>query len=277
MANPEVIRRAGAKLRTIRLRLGLSLREMERRSLTIVADRQNREFNLSKAWITDIEKGRFVPGSFKVVSLAEIYGLTIAEIHGFYGIQPGDITQEPPMFRPPKTQLLPRTDESLRSGGNSETKQEIADANLVTQLVNIWGDVPVPLLRHLNLRRCLFGYIGASDRTMAPLLPPGTFVQIDPKQTRVHEGPPQKDMGQSQFARPIYFLDIRTGYACGWCQIKDGVLTLISHPHSGEPTRTFRYPAEAEVVGRVIGVAMQITGEEFTSIAERTRRSPTKE
>jgi|KBSMisStaDraftv2_1062788.scaffolds.fasta_scaffold26529_2 transcriptional regulator with XRE-family HTH domain len=265
MGDPETIRRAGARLRKIRLRLGLSLREVERRSLRIVADRQNRDFNLSKAWITDIEMGRFIPGSFKVVTLAELYGLTIAEIHGFYGIEPGDITQERPLFRPPKTQLLPTPPENARNRGN-DTTTLMESAKLVTQLVNIWGDVPVPLLRHLNLRRCLFGYIGEADRTMAPLLPPGTFVQIDSKQTRVREGPPEKDMGQSQFARPIYFLDIRTGYACGWCQVKDGVLTLIPHPHSGEPTRSFRFPNDAEVVGRVIGVAMRITGEEFSSI-----------
>ena len=111
---------------------------------------------------------------------------------------------------------------------------------------------------------------------MWPLLPPGTFVQIDPKQTRVKRGPIEKDLGQSQFARRIYFLDIRTGYACGWCEIKNGVLTLIPHPHSGQLTRTFRHPSEAEVVGRVTGVAMQITEENFTPIEERVRRSEPK-
>src|SRR5260370_27996992 len=149
MTDPEVIRRAGARLRMIRLRLGLSLRQVERRSLRIVADRQNREFNLSRAWITDIEKGRFVPGSFKVVSLAEIYGLTIAEIHGFYGIQPGDITQERPMVPPPKTQLLPRPHRGLHNRGSPKTKQQLESANLLTHLVNIWGDRPIPMLPHL--------------------------------------------------------------------------------------------------------------------------------
>ncbi len=215
------------------MRLGLSLREVERRSLEIVAAHENSEFNISRAWLTDIEMGRFVPGSFKVVSLSEIYGLTIAQIHKFYGIQHGDIFGEWPVFRP-------------------------------------------PMMRRLALGKSLFGCIGAADWTMWPLLPPGTFVQIDPKQTRVKRGPIEKDVGQSQFARPIYFLDIRTGYACGWCEIKNGVLTLIPHPHSGQLTRTFRHPGEAEVVGRVTGVAMQITEENFTPIEERVRRSEPK-
>jgi hypothetical protein len=117
---------------------------------------------------------------------------------------------------------------------------------------------------------------GAADWTMWPLLPPGTFVQIDPKQTRVQKGPIQKEAGQSQFARPIYFLDIRTGHACAWCEIKNGVLTLIPHAHSGQQTRTFRHPHEAEVVGRVTGVAMGITEKDFMPIAERTRRNEPK-
>jgi hypothetical protein len=137
-------------------------------------------------------------------------------------------------------------------------------------MLDIWGDVPVPLLRRLDLRRSLYGYIGTKDATMSPLLPPGTFVQIDAQQTRVKNALANGGR-QSQFSRPIYFLDIRTGYACGWCEIKDGKLTLIPHPDSGQQTRTFRYPSEVEVVGRVTGVAMKITEERFTSIEEAMR------
>jgi hypothetical protein len=72
------------------------------------------------------------------------------------------------------------------------------------------------------------------------------------------------------------FADTRTGYACGWIEIKNGVLELIPHPDSGVPTRTFRYPGEVDVVGRVTGVAMRITGEEFAPIGARARRSPSK-
>jgi len=110
---------------------------------------------------------------------------------------------------------------------------QLEDTNLLTGLVDIWGDVPVPLLRRLDLRRSLYGYIGTKDLTMSPLLPPGTFVRIDAKQTRVKKGSTKASGGQTQFARPIYFLDIRTGYACGWCEIKDGQLTLIRHPKFG--------------------------------------------
>src|SRR5258708_1228672 len=98
MTERDAIRRAGAKLRAIRERLGLTVREVERRSLKLGAERQNRDFVLSRAWITDVEKGRFVPGTFKTVALSLIYQLTIADIHAFFGIAPGDITKEAGLF-----------------------------------------------------------------------------------------------------------------------------------------------------------------------------------
>jgi hypothetical protein len=74
-----------------------------------------------------------------------------------------------------------------------------------------------------------------------------------------------------------HLADIRTGYACGWCQIENGILTLIPHPDSGEPTRTFRHPSEIEVVGRVTRIAMRI-GEEKQGLMEglRGKNSPKK-
>jgi len=206
-----------------------------------------------------------------------IYQLEIAEIQKWYGIEPDQIAKERPLFRPPKTHLLTPPEESVESAPSPEAILELKKTNLLSQLVDIWGDVPVPLLRRLDLRRSLYGYIGMEDRTMWPLLPPGTFVQIDAKQTRVQKGRVSRGPTQSQFARPIYFLDIRTGYACGWCQIENGILTLIPHPDSGEPTRTFHHPNEVEVVGRVTGIAMRI-GEESQTLMEAAlqRKSPPK-
>ncbi len=281
MTERDVMRQAGAKLKSIRVRLGLSVREVERRSLILVAERQNRDFVLSRAWITDVEKGRFVPGIFKIVSLGLIYQRSIAEIHAFFGVNPGDITKEWTLFSAPKTHLFITPDESPSDipalPEESDATTQVENTNLLTRFVDIWGDVPVPALRRLDLRRSLYGYIGTKDQTMAPLLPPGTFVQIDAKQTSIKKGPPKRPMGQSPFARPIYFLDIRTGYACGWCEIKDGLLTLIPHPDSGEQTRTFRYPGEVDIVGRVTGIAMQI-GEDSQALLEEAlrRRNPPK-
>jgi transcriptional regulator with XRE-family HTH domain len=270
MTRPELNVRAGSKLRRIRLRLGLSARDVERLSVELAQERHNPYLSFSRTWITDVETGRFVPGSFKMASLAEIYGMELEEIHKLYNIS-RDITNERPAYRPPTTQLLTPRKEPLEVEAAAEdlpANMCIEETNLLTGIVDIWGSVPVPLLRRFGLQQSLYGYIGTEDKSMAPLLPPGSFVQIDTKQDRIKKGPFKKSSSESHFARPIYFLDIRKGYKCGWCELKDGVLTLIPHPDSGEQTQTFRFPDEVSVVGRVTAVTMSIEEERFVPLDE---------
>lgn len=270
MTRLELNVRAGTKLRRIRLRLGLSARDVERLSVELAQERHNPYLSFSRTWITDVETGRFVPGSFKMASLAEIYGMELEEIHKLYNIS-RDITNERPAYRPPTTQLLtPRKEPSEVEAAAEDLPANmcIEETNLLTSIVDIWGSVPVPLLRRFGLQQSLYGYIGTEDKSMAPLLPPGSFVQIDTKQNRIKKGPFKKSSSESHFARPIYFLDIRKGYKCGWCELKDGVLTLIPHPDSGEQTQTFRFPDEVSVVGRVTVVTMSIEEERFVPLDE---------
>ena len=77
----------------------------KRRSMELAEERHNPYLSFSRTWITDVETGRFVPGSFKMASLAEIYGMELDEIHKLYDVS-RDITKERPAYRPPTTQLL---------------------------------------------------------------------------------------------------------------------------------------------------------------------------
>jgi hypothetical protein len=63
---------------------------------------------------------------------------------------------------------------------------------------------------------------------------------------------------RTEFDRPIYFVELRDGYACSWCEVRGSQLTLIPHPLSGCAIRQFAYPSEAEIVGQVTGVAMRL-------------------
>jgi transcriptional regulator with XRE-family HTH domain len=266
MTDPDLLRQGGSKLKRIRLRLGLSAREVERRSVQLVVDQQNPDYHLSRSWIRDVERGRFAPGTFKIVSVSMLYHLPIPEIHRFFGIKPGDIAKESGLFPPPKTHLV--TPEE--GGPLAAPSAEPVDAESVREHTHL-----VSRLVDVAMRRSLFGYIGTQDRTMSPLIRPGTFVQIDVKQTHIKNEAARK--GSGPFARPVYFLDIRTGYACGWCQLEDGILTLIPHPDSGVKARNFRHPSEVEVVGRVIEIHMCIDEERQAKIEEPMgRRNPPK-
>ena len=54
------------------------------------------------------------------------------------------------------------------------------------------------------------------------------------------------------------FSELRDEYVCSWCEIKEGHLITIPYPNSPVEIRRFPYPREAEIVGRVTGVAMRI-------------------
>ena len=59
---------------------------------------------------------------------------------------------------------------------------------------------------------------------------------------------------------PTNLSELRDGYVCGWCGSARGRLMLIPHAQSHREVRVFDYPSQAEIVGRVTGVAMSIVG-----------------
>jgi transcriptional regulator with XRE-family HTH domain len=59
-----------------------------------------------------------------------------------------------------------------------------------------------------------WGIIGKHDRTLEPLIPTGSIVQID---TRRREIPPRKEWAR-ELQRPIYFLRAGDACFCGWCE-----------------------------------------------------------
>jgi hypothetical protein len=115
--------------------------------------------------------------------------------------------------------------------------------------------VPVTQIQRLNVRHCQYGYIGLQDYTMYPLLRPGSFVQIDNQQNRM-----TPSEWRTEFDRPIYFVELRDGYACSWCELRGSQLTLIPHPLSPCATRQLLHPDEAEIIGQVTAVAMRLVG-----------------
>ena len=131
---------------------------------------------------------------------------------------------------------------------------DVDNTNLLSRMVEVWGEVPIALIQHLDLRHSLYGYIGLQDNTLSPLLRPGSFVQIDPHVRKI-----QPFRWRTEFDRPIYFVELRDGYACSWCEMQDGHLLLLAHPLSGRSVRRLNYGTEAEIIGQVTAVAMRLT------------------
>lgn len=247
----------GKFLKQTREKLGIGLKEVEKASRRIADSEGNEDFYISAARLHQIENDGSAPSMFKVFSLSAVYGIDFLDILRRYGIEPDRAKHyhnelELDLTRPVAVELhdkeatvtLPvRLDPSFRW----QTTQ------LVSRVVEMWGEIPVAFLLQVNPRQHMYGYVGLQDFTMFPLIRPGALVMIDQDRRRV-----QAHGWKSEFDRPIYFVELRDGYRCAWCQLDRSRLTLLPHPMSSVAAESFNYPDEAEVVGQVVGMAMRI-------------------
>lgn len=248
-SNPE----AGRRLRTVRERLSLSTRDVERMSRALADSKQNQEYYISHAWLSQIERGELTPGIYKIYTLSTIYQQRFDEVLAFFGIRISDIGRE--QMRQP----LPNTDFVGAPGASANSAPAAFEAvrtertDLVSRMFSGPGRPDATLFPQNSAGNPVYGYIGTRDFTLYPMIRPGTFIEIDPLQRRIESG-----RWGSTFARPIYFIELRDEYACSWCEERDGSLVLIPHPESGCRVREVRHPAQAEVIGRVTAINMRI-------------------
>jgi transcriptional regulator with XRE-family HTH domain len=256
MLTPKWDSDGGKRLRAERERLGLSTREVERLSYELSQKQKNPYYYISRTWVADIEAGKFKPNLFKLHSLSLIYQRDLDEILGFFGLNFREAAREPGLVGLPKTHLIAPVDRAGRSiiaPLELRDRVKIEQTNLVSRMFESWAEVPVGLLQHMDLKNGLYGYIGTKDFMLFPLIRPGSFVQIDARQTKIVRGG-----WQNEFDRPIYFVELRDGYICSWCELDERRLFLIPTAQSGARTRHVRYPGDADIVGRVTAVTMRI-------------------
>lgn len=249
---------AGSRLKELRTRLGLTTRDVEAKSSQIADEKHNREYYLSHAWVAEIENGKFTPSIYKFFTLSAIYQRTFTELVSYFGLEVGDLSYYRASLGVPKTHLLRESgpqNQGVPLPVRFKPEFRLERTNLLARVVEKWEEIPLGFLQHLDLRKSVYGYIGLEDYTLFPLIRPGSLVQIDASQRKI-----SAKRWKTEFDRPIYFVELRNGYACSWCEVDQGQLIVIPHPHSRQDVRRFDYPAQAEIVGRVTGVAMTIVG-----------------
>lgn len=79
----------GARLREVRERLGLTLREVETRSRRIAQVRENVEYRITTGRLSHVENSNSLPSLYKLASLSEIYSTPYADLLRLYGIETG--------------------------------------------------------------------------------------------------------------------------------------------------------------------------------------------
>jgi transcriptional regulator with XRE-family HTH domain len=253
---------AGKRLRAVRERLRLSIREVERLSAELATKTNAPDYYISHTWLGEMEAGRLKPNIYRLKTLSLIYKRDLDELLAYFGISIRSAGPEHELVGLPHTQLLvpERKMErgTLLAPVALREKVELGNTNLVSRMFERWGEIPVELLQKMDWRNSLYGYIGIHDYTLYPILRPGSFVQIDSQQIKI-----QREGWRDEFERPIYFVELRDRYIASWCEISGNQLVLLPSPHSGQQASHVRYPGDADIVGRVTAVTMRIAESQF--------------
>src|SRR5438045_3389958 len=235
----------GKNLKELRTRLGITVREVEEESQKIAEAQANPEFFVSNNWLTRLENTDAVPSIHKLFSLSAVYRVKLSDLLPMFGINQGLLEKYQIETPPQHTHLVNLAEADSATTVNFPVRFDpgfrVEETNLLSRMVQVWGEIPISLIRHLDIRHGRYGYVGLQDYTMYPLLRPGSFVQIDPHLRKVQSRP-----WRTELDRPIYFVELRDGYACCWCELQGNELVLI--PHSLSPCTTRRFSIDSAQV-----------------------------
>jgi len=250
----------GLRLRQIRERLGLTYRDVERASLELAARRGRPDFILHISRLADIENHGVVPGIHKIYTLAAVYHLDPLQIFAWYDAPLSELFLDGAVSRPPNTHLA-APPVSLRTPIRFDPGFDPRRTEFLSRMVQQWGRFEGALDGDA---KCRYGYVGLSDRRMVPLLRPGSIVLLDATERGVEDTD-----WTTEYDRPLYFVDVRDGYRCGWFHQDRARLTMQPHPLSRCAPEFWPLPEGAEVVGRVIGVVTRLN-EPLNALAEES-------
>jgi len=225
---------AGNKLKTLRNRCNITVRDVEQASRRIAEAKGDKRFRISNGWLAQLENGISEPSICKLFSLCATYRASFNELARLYNVDLDEIAKYIFVANPHLTQLTPETGDAALV-----TCDPDACTNLLPRL---------PTSSNGDNHHLIHGYLGLTDYTMYPLIRPGALLEIDTSQNKLPSG-----NWHNEFDRPIFFIELRDGYACGWCDIQGNKLLIVPYHLSRVGVRSFTFPRDAEIVGRVVG------------------------
>lgn len=244
--------RAGEKLKRARERLKLTFRDVEQVSQKIAARLSNDEFIIALSRLADIENKGTLPSIYRLYSLSAIYRLDFDEVLRWYGVPKDQLASESLQIGLEHTHLV-----ELAGNGtvtippSLDCEINLNQTTFLSRLMRRWGKLPLAFFNGMDMRHHRYGFIGLEDWSMYPILQPGSLVLLDESKRKI-----ASEGWTNEFDRPIYFLELRDGYECGWCILANDRLLVQPHPASHAKVRVYAYPEGVDVIGQVVGVAM---------------------
>ncbi|HLK62025.1 MAG TPA: helix-turn-helix transcriptional regulator [Bryobacteraceae bacterium] len=244
--------RAGERLKRARERLKLTFRDVEHASQQIAARLKNDEFAIALSRLADIENKGTLPTIYRLFSLCAIYRLDFDEVLEWYGVPKNQLSLEALQIGLENTHLIQLSQDPGEPAPSAlDIEIDPGESTYLSRLIRRWGKLPLAFLIGLDRKQHRYGLIGFKDWSMYPILQPGSLVLLDERKQKI-----ASEGWSNEFERPIYFLERREGFECGWCTVEDDRLIVQPHPASPAKARAYRYPGEVDVIGQVVGVAM---------------------
>ncbi len=245
----------GDQLRNLRLEWGLTLRDVTTRSKVVAKLWGNASHSISFSYLRKVESNGNNLSVSKLLTLSEIYSKSPESLLEAC-MPPRSISLVcDPIGGPEMTRII--TEGRLKKRAKVLLPDDLG-SDPVPDQTELLASRAVP--QRWRYRRAI---VGASDRTLYPMIRPGTILKVDTLKKAILTRKAWKD----EFDRPIYLLYTRNGYLCSWCELEEDGLWLRIVPHfSGTVPPSFgpaRYPRlrcgqEVEVVGQVIAIAMNL-------------------
>jgi hypothetical protein len=246
----------GQQLKRIREKLFLKYRDVAEASQHIARQKGNTEFAIGLSRLADIENKGTVPSIFRLYSLGSIYGMDFNAVLAIFGVNVAQMPVDSLRLGFPQTReasFNPSGATAVEGPFDLEGHFDLKLTTYISRHIHRWGKLPVLLLQSLELRKQRYAFIGTEDWSMHPLIRPGSFVQVDEAKRQI-----KQEQQVHEYEKPIYFLENRNGFRCGWCTLRDGWLIVQSHPASGVNPEIYKYPSDVDVLGQVVGLAMRL-------------------
>ncbi len=244
--------RAGEKLKRARERLKLTFRDVEHASQEIAARQNSDEFIIALSRLADIENKGTLPTIYRLFTLCVIYRLEFDEVLRWYGVPKDQLASEALQIGLDHTHIIHFSipaEENIPPLADYEIDPK--QTTFLRQVLRRWSKLPLAFLNGIDARHHRYGFIGLEDWSMYPILHPGSLVLLDERRRKI-----ASEGWTNEFERPIYFLEHRNGYECGWCTLAEDRLLVQPHPASPAKVRVYGYPGDVDVIGQVVGVAM---------------------
>src|SRR6202050_3580133 len=96
---------AGKSLRTLREKLGLTMRDVENSSARVADKYRNEEFSIPPSRLSDIETKGILPSIFRLYTMSVLYRRDLRELLAWYGVDMSNMAAALGVIAPPRSQI----------------------------------------------------------------------------------------------------------------------------------------------------------------------------